>query len=195
MLNEDFDDALTMALDAHRQQIRKDDRTPYMAHLMTVCALVMEMGGSQHAIIAALLHDTIEDAGGDIMRQAIAQRFSSTVARIVEEVTETDANPKPPWKERKLAYIAHLETATHEALLVALADKIHNARDTWRAKVAGIDVWARFNAPKSEQKWWYEELEAAFYKRLGRNELVRPYLHEFTQILDELFIRADEGEH
>src|SRR5438477_11665077 len=85
-LSERFDEALTYASRHHRRQLRKGSRVPYMTHLMSVSALVLEHGGSEDQAIAALLHDAVEDApdgqGGAVLAD-IRARFGETVATIV----------------------------------------------------------------------------------------------------------------
>ena len=61
-LSERFDDALLFAARHHREQRRKGSQVPYMSHLMSVSALVLEHGGNEDQAIAALLHDAVEDA-------------------------------------------------------------------------------------------------------------------------------------
>src|SRR3954447_25583269 len=85
-LAERFDDALAYAARHHRQQLRKGSQVPYMSHLMSVSALVLEHGGSEDQAIAALLHDAVEDApagqGGAVLAD-IRSRFGDVVADIV----------------------------------------------------------------------------------------------------------------
>ena len=79
-----------------------------MAHLLAVAALVMEYGGNEDEAIAALLHDAVEDQGGEATLEEIRRRFGSAVAEIVEGCTDTLVTPKPPWRQRKEAYLARL---------------------------------------------------------------------------------------
>jgi (p)ppGpp synthase/HD superfamily hydrolase len=58
-LTERFEEALIFAHQLHRQQIRKGSGVPYVAHLLSVTALVLEAGGSEDEAIAALLHDAV----------------------------------------------------------------------------------------------------------------------------------------
>ena len=64
-LTDRFDDALVYASRLHREQTRKGSDIPYVAHLLAVCSLVIEHGGSEDQAIAALLHDAAEDQGGE----------------------------------------------------------------------------------------------------------------------------------
>lgn len=95
---------------------------------MSVSALVIEAGGSQTQAIAGLLHDAVEDQGGKPTLDEIESRFGSAVAKIVSECSETHEVPKPPWRDRKERYVAHLRGASDDAVLVSLADKVDNAR-------------------------------------------------------------------
>ena len=113
----------------HANQVRKGTTVPYTAHLLGVAALVIDHGGDEDQAMAALLHDAIEDQGrGGRTRAEIEAKFGARVARIVEGCTDADTIPKPPWRERKEAYLAHLGHAPIEVRRVAAADKLHNAR-------------------------------------------------------------------
>ena len=133
--------------------------------------MVLEDGGSEEEAIAALLHDAIEDQGGDTTRQEILARFGAKVAEIVEGCTESDATPKPPWKERKLATIRKLRHASPEVRRVTLADKVHNARsilgDWYRI---GDIVWDRFKMGRSGTIWYFSSI-AEVDRELGSTYL------------------------
>ncbi len=164
--SERFDDALVFAADAHRDQRRKGRETPYIGHLLGVCSLVIENGGSEDEAIAALLHDAVEDQGGPAMAERIRERFGDTVVRIVLACTDTDETPKPPWRARKEAYIAHVKEAAPDELRVSLADKLHNARAILRDHIEiGDEVWGRFTASHEESIWYYRTLADLFLRR------------------------------
>ncbi|HHJ14715.1 MAG TPA: HD domain-containing protein [Gammaproteobacteria bacterium] len=118
-----FESALAFAT-----QARKGTRIPYLSHLLAVSALVLESGGDEDQAIAALRHDAVEDQGGRPALEEIRRRYGDRVAAIVEGCSDTDVIPKPPWKERKQAYVDHLAEAQPDVLLVSLADKVHNLR-------------------------------------------------------------------
>jgi GTP pyrophosphokinase len=120
---------------------------------MAVSALVMEYGGNEDQAIAALLHDAIEDGpkyhpGGALaLRAEIREQFGAGVLDIVESCTDADAIPKPPWRERKEQYLAHLAEASDAARLVACADKLHNARCILADyRQVAEDLWGRVSA-------------------------------------------------
>ncbi|MFQ3626985.1 MAG: HD domain-containing protein, partial [Cyanobacteriota bacterium] len=130
-LSQRFCHALGYAFHLHQHQFRKGSSVPYISHLMSVAALVLEDGGDEEAAIAALLHDAIEDQGGNAIRNEIRQQFGDSVLRIVEACTESDETPKPPWKQRRLQAIAQLQHAEPAIQRVIIADKLHNLRCIW----------------------------------------------------------------
>ena len=161
LLGARFEDALAYASRLHADQVRKQTDIPYVSHLLAVCALVLEDGGDEDEAIAALLHDAVEDQGGALTLAEIRRRFGERVADIVDGCSDTDEMPKPPWRRRKEAYLAHLaDPATPESVLrVSCADKLHNARSVLAERhVLGDIVWDRFNAPKDEQLWYYRAI-------------------------------------
>jgi len=158
-----FERALTFAAQLHADQVRKGTDIPYMAHLLGVASLVLEYGGGEDEAIAALLHDAVEDQGGPATHARILALFGPAVAAIVDGCTDTDETPKPPWRARKEAYLAHLPTAAPAVLLVSAADKLYNATSILRAyREVGADVWSRFSAGRGEQLWYYRALVTAF---------------------------------
>ncbi len=172
-LGERFDDALLFAARHHREQLRKGSQVPYMSHLMSVSALVLEHGGTEGQAIAALLHDAVEDApagqGGRVLTD-IRARFGDAVADIVRACSDgldADGNRSGTWRERKDAYIAGLATKSTDALLVTAADKTHNAlciaADVRRY---GPEFWSVFNASRDDLLWYYGSVEQAVAERL-----------------------------
>ena len=101
MLTKRFDEAFAFAHDLHRRQTRKAAGTPYIAHLMSVAALVVEHGGDEDQAIAGLLHDAVEDQGGEETLALVRARFGDGVAAIVVDCTDAWVEPKPAWRPRK----------------------------------------------------------------------------------------------
>jgi ribosome modulation factor len=102
-----FQRAFIFANEKHDGQVRKASTIPYIAHLLGVASLVLEFGGDEDLAIAALLHDVVEDCGGMPMLADVKRRFGSRVAKIVEGCTDSFAEPKAPWRERKETYLRH----------------------------------------------------------------------------------------
>lgn len=123
-----FEAALVYASQVHAGQKRKGTEIPYIAHLLSVAGIVLEEDGDEDEAIAALLHDAVEDQGGQARLEDIGSRFGDRVAEIVEGCTDADTIPKPEWQERKERHLAHLRGASSSVLEVSAADKLHNAR-------------------------------------------------------------------
>src|SRR5947209_5792410 len=157
-LTDRFDRALLYATHVHRGQTRKGANTPYVAHLLAVAAAVLEYGGSEDMAIAGLLHDAVEDQGGEPRLADIRHRFGERVADIVRSCSDSLVNTagggvKEDWSERKTRYIDHLKVVDRETLLVSLSDKVHNARSILRdlrKPDVGEQVWSRFSNPKAK---------------------------------------------
>jgi (p)ppGpp synthase/HD superfamily hydrolase len=163
LLSARFDSALVFAAQLHATQARKGSGVPYIAHLLAVASLVLEHGGTEDDAIAALLHDAVEDQGGRATRDRIRALFGVAVTAIVDGCSDTDQTPKPPWKERKKAYIAHLPRASASVRLVSLADKVHNAQAMLHDyRRMGAALWSRFTAGRDDQLWYYRSLVRAF---------------------------------
>jgi len=169
LLSEKFTEATTYALEKHNSQIRKGSDVPYASHVLAVAAIVLEMGSNEDEAIAALLHDVVEDQGGAEAEAEIRARFGDRVADMVSANSDTDVVPKPPWRERKEAYIADVATKDVGAVRVSIADKLHNARMiVFDHRAVGDGLWDRFRTKSApDVLWYYESLLEAFDARRG----------------------------
>jgi (p)ppGpp synthase/HD superfamily hydrolase len=167
--------AFAFAAEKHAGQARKASTIPYTAHLMGVASLVLEAGGDEDLAIAALLHDVVEDCGGERMLKEVRRRFGNRVARIVDGCTDAYLIPKPPWKERKDYYLAHLKKADADTRLVSAADKLNNVRSILSDyREVGEFVWARFNGGREGTLWYYRSLLDEFLRE-KRNRITRDF--------------------
>jgi len=163
-----FEDAFLYAARAHAGQTKKGKPTPYVAHLMAVAALVLDDGGDEDEVIAALLHDVVEDQGGRARLADVRARFGERVAAIVEGCSDSFETPKRPWIERKQAYVAHARTASPSIVRVSAADKLVNVGAILRDhRLVGDQVWKRFNAAPDQIVWYYCAVEAALREAGG----------------------------
>ncbi len=168
-----FERALVFATQKHAGQHRKGSTVPYVAHLLGVASLVLEAGGDEDLAIAGLLHDVVEDCGGAPLLKEIRRRFGKRVAHVVDGCTDSDVESKPPWLERKKAYIAHLRTADPDTRLVSAADKLYNVRSIVGAhREVGEKVWERFRGKRDGTLWYYRALLDEF-KRKKATPLIR----------------------
>jgi len=191
ILTDQFAKALVYAEHKHHTQVRKGGDIPYIGHLLTVAGLVINDGGSEAQAIAALLHDAVEDQGGPPTLEEIRATFGDDVARIVDECSDTDEVPKPPWLDRKRKYIDHLAEVGEDTLLVSVADKLDNARSMLRDyHQHGPKLWERFNRKNPQDHlWYYTELLAAFRKRGLDSWMV----DELGRVVDELKAEVAKG--
>ena len=148
-------DAFALAAEIHGDHVRKGTGVPYVTHLMMVSALVGEFGGDEDLMIGALLHDALEDRPERITPQEITRRFGWRVCNVVVGCSDCQSKPKPPWEQRKRAFVTRLQHESADVKLVAAADKLHNASTLVHdVRIHGDAVWSRFNAPKDRQCWY-----------------------------------------
>ena len=159
-------DAIEMAARAHHRQVRKGTEIPYIVHPLAVASLLIRVGRPEPLVIAALLHDVLEDTPVTI--QEIRARFGAEVAGLVAALSEPDKSAS--WEDRKAHTIDFLEKrASGDVLMVSLADKLDNIRAIREGLESdGEKFWERFNRPREKQRWYYERLSAAFSAKLSR---------------------------
>jgi len=186
-----YDEALTCAASLHRDQLRKNTRVAYIAHLVAVSSLVLEDGGTETEAIAGLLHDAIEDCGAQV-EPILRQQFGDAVVDIVVECSDAapvDGAPKPPWSIRKQAYVDHFRTAASDsAMRVSAADKLHNARatlsDLRESDPAG--TWTPHNACHHQSLWYYQAISDAVTSRLPKSRTGV----ELAKVVTELYAQT-----
>lgn len=179
-----FQKAFRFAAEKHRGQRRKASRIPYLAHLMGVASLVLEAGGDEDLAIAALLHDVVEDCGGEKMLREVRRRFGNRVAGIVDGCTDAYTTPKPGWRERKQNYVGRLKNEDQDTRLVSAADKLNNVRSILSDyREVKESIWSRFNGGRDGTLWYYRTL---------RDEFLRDKPNRITRDL-ELAVNELEG--
>jgi (p)ppGpp synthase/HD superfamily hydrolase len=192
-LGPKFEEALLFAFRTHNGQLRKgadkdadphadpgaraDARIPYIAHLLSVCALVLEDAGDEDEAIAALLHDTLEDHPEKVKASDLARRFGPRVRDLVVACTDTPPDytggPKAEWPVRKAAYVEQIRAEKYPLCRIALADKLHNTRAiALDHRRFGDEVWERFNATKEEELRYHRDLVDAFREAKAPEYLV-----------------------
>jgi GTP pyrophosphokinase len=177
-----FRDALVYAAELHADQKRKASGVPYVAHLLGVASIALEHGADEDEAIAALLHDAVEDQGGQRTAEEIRRRFGDRVIDIVLGCTDADTIPKPPWRERKEKYIAHIEHASPSVWLVSASDKLYNARSILADyRHLGDEVWSRFNGGKEGTLWYYRSLVESL-----RDKAPQALAQELERVVSEL---------
>ena len=163
LYSERLIDALGVAARLHAGQRRKGSDIPYLSHLLGTCGIALDYGAREDEAIAALLHDVIEDVQPTAEARAAVAAFGPEVLRIVEGCTDSDTHPKPPWRERKEAYVARVADDDGPILLVSAADKLHNSRSIVSdLRRFGNATWDRFKGRRDGSLWYYRALVDAF---------------------------------
>jgi (p)ppGpp synthase/HD superfamily hydrolase len=177
MLGARLTQAVDYAREAHASQTRKGTSIPYLAHLLGVASLVLDHGGDEDQVIAALLHDVVEDQGAH-HEALIRRQFGDRVADIVMACTDgtqeskaaagTPEEKRADWERRKREYLAHLGQANADVLMVSSCDKLHNAcailADLQDPRI-GETVFDRFTGGRDGTLWYYRELVRVFSER------------------------------
>jgi len=191
-LTGQFSKALVYAELKHHNQVRKGGNIPYFGHLLSVASLVINDNGSEDQAIAAVLHDCVEDAGGATTLDEIRKNFGDGVATIVDECSDTDVEPKPPWRERKTAYIEHLAQVGTDTLLVSVSDKLDNARSMLRDyHEHGSKLWERFTVKDPRDHLWYYGGLLEAYRKRGLDSWM---VDELGRVVDELKRLVEGGD-
>lgn len=160
-------------------------KIPYLAHLMSTAALVLEAGGDEEEAIAGLLQDSLEDCEyTQATYEELVDLFGERVAGIVRDCSDSEPDEgaeKEPWRQRKEKYIAGLQHHHRDSILVSSADKLHNARSILADyRIHGDVLWKRFNAGRDDQLWYYRSL-ADTYRQLDS-----PLADELDRVVTEL---------
>jgi GTP pyrophosphokinase len=201
LLTARFDAALHYATRHHARQLRKGTPIPYAAHLLACASLVLEMEGDEDEAIGALLHDVVEDGGGQRALDEISAAFGPAVAAIVLDNSDSvpgpgpDGSTRPPWYERKKAYVDAFPSKSPAALRVCLADKLHNGRSILLDyRTLGDSLWARFGQGQGlATRVYYRELVAAFERERGRmGDAAQPFVDELRRVVDAITTLAEE---
>ncbi|NQT15543.1 MAG: HD domain-containing protein [Planctomycetes bacterium] len=181
-LSDRFSRALAYTNELHADHQRKVSGDPYISHLLRVAGIALEYGASEDEAIAALLHDAVEDQGGDKTRQEISRLFGKRVVEIIDGCTDTDQVPKPPWRERKEAYLSRLGTASGSVRLVSASDKLDNVRSILIShRIQGESVWDKFSGGRDGLRWYHRSVVETL-KRAG----VTPLVDELDRVVSEL---------
>lgn len=165
--------AIQFAARKHHGHFRAEtEPLPYITHLFSVALLVAEDGASDDVVCAALLHDTLEDT--NTTREELVTHFGEHVAELVGHVSEKGEGS---WREKKAAYLKHLEDAPEEALVIAIADKIDNIESKLEAlEKEGPVLFERWKRPQADYLWYHGEATRIAARRLPEHRLTKRLL-------------------
>ncbi len=166
--------ALIFATKAHDGQYRKGTDRPYILHPIETMAIAMAFSEDEDVLVAAVLHDTVEDTSVTLKR--IEREFGFRVAELVASVTEDKKRNLPPeatWRARKFEMLFRLKKADRDTKIIWFADCLSNMREIKKDyDSCGDDIWDRFNQQNKDMHGWY-------YK-------------EIVRILDDYYFEDDE---
>jgi (p)ppGpp synthase/HD superfamily hydrolase len=179
-LTENIQKAINIASKLHNEQSRKGDESlPYISHPFSVAWILAGYTSDESILIAALLHDILEDVPG-YYYEDLKRDLGEEVAGIVREASE-DKDPnlinddKATWQYRKSKYLEGMEHYSEKALMVCAADKIHNLQSMIAAyREQGDALWEKFNAPAEKKRWFHGEILKVLKRRL-KSGIVKEY--------------------
>lgn len=180
--------AFHFAADAHGDDRRKGDGSPAILHAAEAAAIAATLTGDEEVLAAALLHDTVEDAG--VSPQELRARFGDRVARLVAAETEDKMRRLPPdqsWRSRKEATIAQLrDHPDRDVYIVVLGDKLSNLRSLDRGvRARGADFWSAFHQKDPAQHHWYYRTIAQLLAPLAHTPAWQEYDRLIRQVFEE----------
>ena len=183
MYSPRIESAITTMLEAHGLERRKAGRGFEATHVLSVGLIAQEFGFDEDTVIAAILHDALEDTS--LAPDVISRRFGDHVLSVVQDVTEPPWTR--PWRARKEAYIEHLRASPRDAArAVASADKIHNLPSlTAGIETSGLAFIGPFTTGIDEMIWFQERV----YRMLA-DTWSHPILDEHRRRLDRLLSAA-----
>ncbi|NLC54357.1 MAG: HD domain-containing protein [Erysipelothrix sp.] len=157
--------AIVFAAQKHDGEIRKGSEEypiAYIIHPMEAATIAATMTSDENVIIAALLHDVVEDT--DTSLKTIETEFNEIVAMLVADQSENKREDKPAaktWKIRKQETLDNLKDTSRASKIVTLSDKLSNMRSLNRDYLKiGDKLWDRFNQTDPiEQGWYYTSLK------------------------------------
>lgn len=177
-----IEQAIRAAAVLHKDQIRKGSVPyPYVTHPFAVAMIAADYTDDEDVIVAALLHDTIEDT--EYGEKEMQEDFGGTVKEIVKTISEPPRNPssKTSWGDLKKQYIKQIRGASERALLVVAADKIHNMRSIVEEYYdAHSEFMADFGSLLDDRLLYYQEISNILNRKL-KNRI----LSEFNSVFEE----------
>jgi len=152
---QDINQAIAKASVLHEGQKRRGIPLPYLVHPYAVASMLAFYVSDKDAIVAALMHDTVEDT--EYTFSDLERDFWARVKQIVGEVTEHDValEGRSIWQARKQGYLVGLKKASFEGVAVSWADKMHNLMSFAESyDECGDDFLKSFSAPPLQILWF-----------------------------------------
>ncbi len=184
-------EAIAFAANAHDGQKRKLLNTPYILHPMEVAVIASTMTDDTDTLIAALLHDTVEDTY--VTMEDIRAQFGDRVCQLVDSETEDKRANLPPqdtWYVRKIESLKALcGTDDVHIKIIWLADKLSNMRSFYsQYRALGNELWQHLNQKDPKMHLWYYETIADAVACL-KNEAA---YEEYMDLIRKIFYSSEE---
>ena len=194
--------AYDMARLAHSGQLRRDG-SPYVTHCVAAADISVDMGLDEDSIVAALLHDVIEDT--QLTHHDIARQFGEPVANIVEGVTKLTRVQYTSKEDEQMENLRKMLMAMAKdirVILIKIADRLHNMRtmayqteEKQRIKsLETMEIYApiahRLGMQKA--KWELEDLALMYLDPTGYNEIMQTLQERMPTL--EAFMNDVEGQ-
>lgn len=177
-----IEQAIRAAAILHKDQLRKGSAPlPYITHLMAVTLIVSDYTDDEDTLVAALLHDTLEDT--DYTSEELLEDFGGDIKEIVESLSEPQDTDKKTysWLEQKKRYAKKLKRASEQALIIAAADKIHNMRMIVEEYFDDhVRFMHDFRGSLDERALMYQDISNVINAKL-KNDII----HEFNHVYSE----------
>lgn len=157
-----LEEAIIFATNAHKGQMRKCGKIPYILHPCEVANIIATITDNVETMAAGVLHDTIEDCGVD--PEEITKKFGLRVSALVQSESEDRLSHKSAeetWMDRKEESLLMLEhTKDRDVKILWLGDKLSNMRSFYRTYLlVGDEMWNMFHQKdKNIQGWYYKSI-------------------------------------
>jgi len=169
-----IEEARSLAMQLHAKQIRKSNGLPYVTHLEEVANIVANYKGSDIAIAAAWLHDSIED------QQVDESLIHPAVLSVVKELSEEKSLS---WEVRKKKAVDDIALLSADALLVKAADVLSNLRGIMRDSYKNPEFWKPFKRGRRQTIGFYTSCVLAIERQGWKGYIAIPLCLELDNML------------
>lgn len=183
-LDEKLYRAYLYSANAHKGQLRKGTDIPYFSHIITAMNYALQLTSDVEVLMAVALHDTVEDTYVTI--EDLKNEFGERVAMLVADESEDKrhgVSPSETWEIRKKETIEHLKEVSHEGKIIALSDKVANAKSVlceWQ--IVGDDIWNKFNQKDKKMQEWYYRSCADALSELDDTNVMKEYKYYIEKL-------------
>lgn len=188
-MNNLFNEAISFAVEKHKNQKRKGTDWPYVVHLYDVMQILQKNKANLETIIAGILHDTVEDT--DTTLEEIEQKFGTNIKNMVDILSE---KKNLPYSERKLLQAKRLQNATIQTKMIKCADCLSNLSAIKYDLVRDANTWNKFNAPKEKIQIHYAEIIKAM-SNLEAFEMYKELKSIFNEVFNQNLIQKAIKQH